>query len=181
VVSFTLLPLYPRPSSPRYPLYKRLGGPQNRTGCYEEKNLLPLQGIEPRLLGRPPRSLVAIPTELSRLPLHYKVKCTNISGLMHHVIKTYGAGGIAACILNIGNVWKLVATFTTFHPQRNSSRYLLAAQRKIPKFCKALSLWFFNYTDIMFWTSSIVWGISGIHTFQLWTLLPSSGGWFSIY
>jgi hypothetical protein len=45
-------PLVPIPGSGRY---------------REEKNLLPLQGIELRLPGRPARSLVAIPTELSRL------------------------------------------------------------------------------------------------------------------
>jgi hypothetical protein len=33
----------------------------------ERKISFPLSGIEPRLLGRPPRSLVGIPTELSRL------------------------------------------------------------------------------------------------------------------
>jgi hypothetical protein len=45
-------------------LYRRPGGPQIRSGRYgEEKNLLPLLGIEPRLLGLV-RSLVAISTEL---------------------------------------------------------------------------------------------------------------------
>jgi hypothetical protein len=33
----------------------------------KERNLLPLPETEPRLLGRPFRSLVTIPTELSRL------------------------------------------------------------------------------------------------------------------
>jgi hypothetical protein len=47
VVSFTPLPLYPRKKSPRYPLDRRLGGLQSRSGrCGEEKNLA-LQGIEP--------------------------------------------------------------------------------------------------------------------------------------
>jgi hypothetical protein len=32
VVSFTLLPLYPRRKSRRYPLDRRLGGPQSRSG-----------------------------------------------------------------------------------------------------------------------------------------------------
>jgi hypothetical protein len=53
--------------SPRYAFYRRLGRPQSWAGRYGEgKNLLPLPGIKPRLLGRPARSLVAIPTELSR-------------------------------------------------------------------------------------------------------------------
>jgi hypothetical protein len=52
---------------PRYPLYRRLGGPQSRPGCSgEEKNLFPLPGIESRLLGRPAPMLCAIPAELSR-------------------------------------------------------------------------------------------------------------------
>jgi hypothetical protein len=47
----------------RHPLYRRLGGPQCRSARYEKK-ILPLLVIEPRLLGH---SLVAMPTELSRL------------------------------------------------------------------------------------------------------------------
>jgi hypothetical protein len=35
--SFTPRPLYPGGKNPRYPLYRRLGGPQNRSG--NEKNL----------------------------------------------------------------------------------------------------------------------------------------------
>jgi hypothetical protein len=39
----------------------QLGGYQSRSEGYgEEKNLLPLQGIEPRFLGHPARSLAAI-------------------------------------------------------------------------------------------------------------------------
>jgi hypothetical protein len=45
VVSFTPRPIYPRGKSPRYPLNKRLCGPQSRSG----KNIFPLPGIEPRL------------------------------------------------------------------------------------------------------------------------------------
>jgi hypothetical protein len=47
-------------NSPRYPLYMR---PHSCCGRYgEEKNLLPLTGIEPRLL-LPAISVVAAPTE----------------------------------------------------------------------------------------------------------------------
>jgi hypothetical protein len=50
---------------PRYPMCRKLGGSQNRSGRYRvEKNLFPLPGIETRFLGRPACSLVAIPTEL---------------------------------------------------------------------------------------------------------------------
>jgi hypothetical protein len=53
------------PLSPRYPLDRRLAGPQSRSGSYgEEKNLLLLPGIEPRPSSPQP---VSIPTELSRL------------------------------------------------------------------------------------------------------------------
>jgi hypothetical protein len=38
VVSFTLRPLYPQGKSPRYPLDKRLGGPQSRSGHSGEEN-----------------------------------------------------------------------------------------------------------------------------------------------
>jgi hypothetical protein len=60
---------------PRYPLDRWLGGPQCRSGrCGEEKNLLTLLGIEPRLVSRPAHSQVAIPTELPRLPYHVIVR-----------------------------------------------------------------------------------------------------------
>jgi hypothetical protein len=51
--------------SPRYPLYRKLGGTQSRSGQYRrEKNLFPLQQIEPQSFSPQP---VAIATELSRL------------------------------------------------------------------------------------------------------------------
>jgi hypothetical protein len=62
-VSFT-----PRSLYPRYPLCRKLGGPQSRYERYgEDKNLFPLQGIETQFLGRPGRSLVTIPNKFSRL------------------------------------------------------------------------------------------------------------------
>jgi hypothetical protein len=57
VVSFTPRPLYPQGKSPRYPLARRLGGPQSRSGrCDEEKNSQPPPGIEPWNPDRPARS-----------------------------------------------------------------------------------------------------------------------------
>jgi hypothetical protein len=48
VVSFTPRPLYPQGKSPWYPLDRRLGGPQSRSGHGgEEKNSQPPPGIEP--------------------------------------------------------------------------------------------------------------------------------------
>jgi hypothetical protein len=62
VVSFTPRPLYSLGKSPRYPLDKRLGGPQNLCECCgEEKNCAPA-GIR-----TPAVQPVASPTELSRL------------------------------------------------------------------------------------------------------------------
>jgi len=65
VVSFTPRPLYPRGKSLRYPLDRRLGGPQSRSGRGgEEKNSQSLTGLEHPII-----QLVAqrYKTELSRL------------------------------------------------------------------------------------------------------------------
>jgi hypothetical protein len=56
----------PLGKEPRYRLSGRLIGP-GRFG--EEKNLPAPPVIKPRFLGRPARSLVTLPTELSRLCL----------------------------------------------------------------------------------------------------------------
>jgi hypothetical protein len=49
--SFTPRPLYPQGKSPWYPLDKRLGGPQSRSGRGgEEKNSHPLPGLEPLII-----------------------------------------------------------------------------------------------------------------------------------
>jgi hypothetical protein len=50
------LPLYPRGESPRYPLYRRLGGPQSRSGRHGEVKILVPPGLELRLLRLPTRS-----------------------------------------------------------------------------------------------------------------------------
>jgi hypothetical protein len=65
VVSFTSRPLYPQGKSPWYPLDRRLGGPQSRSGRGgEEKNSQTPSGIEPLNPDRPAHSLVVIPTDL---------------------------------------------------------------------------------------------------------------------
>jgi hypothetical protein len=57
VVSFTPRPLYHQGKRPWYPLDRRLGGPQSRSGRGgEEKNSQPPQGIEPQNPNRPARS-----------------------------------------------------------------------------------------------------------------------------
>jgi hypothetical protein len=51
VVNFTPRPLYPQRKSPWYPLDRRLGGTQNRSGYGdEEKNSQPLLGLEPLII-----------------------------------------------------------------------------------------------------------------------------------
>jgi hypothetical protein len=91
--SFTPRPLYLKGESPRYQLYRMLGGLQSRSGCYRvEKNILSLPGIEPR----PSSSLpVAIPTEVSRLPWYMSILHTyqlsfanNIGGMEGFPITT---------------------------------------------------------------------------------------------
>jgi hypothetical protein len=53
----------------RYLLRRRLGGSQSRFRWYGEENLIPVLEIEPRFLGRPPRTLDTTPTEVSRANL----------------------------------------------------------------------------------------------------------------
>jgi hypothetical protein len=70
MVSFTPLSLYPQGNSP---LYRGLAGPRNLSErCGEEKNVIPLSGIDPRLFARRAHSLVAIPTALYRLVLRWR-------------------------------------------------------------------------------------------------------------
>jgi hypothetical protein len=67
VVSFTLLPLYLRGQNPRYPLDRRLRGPQSWSGRRGEQKILEPTGTRtptPRSSSPWP---VAIPTALSRL------------------------------------------------------------------------------------------------------------------
>jgi hypothetical protein len=44
VVNFTPWPLYSRVKSPRYPLDRRLGGPQSRSGRFGEEKILDSSG-----------------------------------------------------------------------------------------------------------------------------------------
>jgi hypothetical protein len=65
IVSFVPQPLYPQGKSPLYPLDRRLGGPQSRSGRRGKvKNSQPLPGIVPSIIQP-----VAQPytTELTRL------------------------------------------------------------------------------------------------------------------
>jgi hypothetical protein len=63
----------PTGKSPSYPLDRRLGGPQSRSGCgSEEKNSQPPPEIEPEIPDRPAHSLVAIPTEISQCTVKHR-------------------------------------------------------------------------------------------------------------
>jgi hypothetical protein len=55
VVSFKPLPLYPQGKRPRYPLDRRLGGAQSRSGRHREVRISATTGLELRPLGRPAR------------------------------------------------------------------------------------------------------------------------------
>ena len=66
LVTFTSRPLYPR-----CPLNRRLAGPHSTSRRFgEDENLFSLPGVELKFFGRLARSLVAIPAEISGLPLY---------------------------------------------------------------------------------------------------------------
>jgi hypothetical protein len=68
VVSFTPRPLYPQGKSPWYPLGRRLGGPQSRSGRDGKvKNSQPLSELEPPIIQSVAQRYT---TELSRLSPH---------------------------------------------------------------------------------------------------------------
>jgi hypothetical protein len=54
--SFTPRPLYLRRKSPRYPLYRSLGGPQSRSGRHGGMKILDPTRLELRSFGRSARS-----------------------------------------------------------------------------------------------------------------------------
>jgi hypothetical protein len=69
VVGFSPRPLYPRGNGPRYPLDRRLGGPQSLSGpCGEEKNLAPA-GIQTLAV----HSIARLYTDWA-IPTHIKEK-----------------------------------------------------------------------------------------------------------
>jgi hypothetical protein len=87
VVSFTPLPLYPRGKSPRYPLDRRLGGPQRQSGqSGEVKILAPTWTQTPTLCLQPVASRYAdyaVPA----------LTCVCVSGGLPEVKKVGREGG----------------------------------------------------------------------------------------
>jgi hypothetical protein len=66
--SFTFLSLYHLRKSSRYPLYEKLDDSQSCSGnCGEDKNLIPLPGIEAEFRIHSSPKLFAVPTKLLRL------------------------------------------------------------------------------------------------------------------
>jgi hypothetical protein len=83
VVSFTPRPLYPRGKSSWCLLYRRLGGPQGRSGhCGIYKNPLPLPETEPRMSCSPTLYRLSYPNNyLIPLSLNVFLKITHILNL----------------------------------------------------------------------------------------------------
>jgi hypothetical protein len=81
VVSFTSQPPYNRGNSTPYPFYRKLGGPQSRSGRFGEDEIIfpPLRGIEPRFFGLPACSLVTTPTNLTRPSAYRRVQNCEIT------------------------------------------------------------------------------------------------------
>jgi hypothetical protein len=77
VVSFTHRPLCLQVKSPRYPLDRKLGGPQSRSGrCGDEKNSQPMPRLEPPIIQPVAERYM---TELSRLPCHTSNKLNKVN------------------------------------------------------------------------------------------------------
>jgi hypothetical protein len=113
VVSFTPRPLYPQGKSLRYPLDRRLGGPQSRSGRHgEEKNLGPTGTRSPT----PSSSRlypVAIPTELSRLCRGeevVKISCGSVQS-------AHQEGELSRLVLDHGPSWDQVLALPSVSQQ----------------------------------------------------------------
>jgi hypothetical protein len=121
MVSFTRWPLYPQGKRPRY---RKLGGPQSRSGRGgEEKNSQTLPELRPP--DRPARNpeLYQCATTAHYIErVRVKVKLS-LCLIKHHGMKTYcGSGCIAPRILDLGTRWRRVVSFTSrpLYPQRKS-------------------------------------------------------------
>jgi hypothetical protein len=92
VVSFAPRPLNPQGKSPWYPLDRRLGGPQSRSGRGgEEKNSQSLPGMEPKNPDRPARSPALYRLSCNGNGRHphdpWKLACRNNKWHVHHFLR----------------------------------------------------------------------------------------------
>jgi hypothetical protein len=146
VVTFMHLPLYRRRKSPRYPLHRRLGGPQSRSGrCGEDINFLPLTGIE--LEPSSPKFIIQI--------WHNKLNRNSWSWLAyeklqgHQILRTSRKG---ICFKSFENLQPEPVTLKS-PPHWNSKEkgtslwYIIAKQGSCSKIFPALltSLWRYEY------------------------------------
>ena len=133
----TLRPLYPWEKSPRYPLDRKLDGPQSAPGRFSDKKILLSLGIEPRLPGYVTHKPVAIIAELPCRPSGIKVVAVPL--MMNAVffdvtpcssVVTYRRFGRACCLhLPCGsggstffqNVGKLLPNCTASHSRGQNS------------------------------------------------------------
>jgi hypothetical protein len=103
VVSFTPRPIYPQRKSTWYPLDRRLGGSQSRSGRGgEEKNSQSLPGFEPRIIQRIAQHYT---TELSRLVIAWCVltpwsrvlEKLGVAKLVKKLLALYKNAGLSPC------------------------------------------------------------------------------------
>jgi hypothetical protein len=112
VVSFTTRPLYSHGKSPRYPLDRRLGGSQSRTGRGgEEKNSQRLPGLKPPIIQLTAQRYT---TELSRLIIYKIFLLRFFEVQMFFLIKVGNACNITVRPLH-----------GKMYPGRSNSRYVI--------------------------------------------------------
>jgi hypothetical protein len=89
VVRLSTRPLYSKVNGPHYPLPRRLGRPERRSGQFgDSKNPLPLLGIKPQFLSRPGRSQCPYSASAILTPLWRTLHSLNHASWYTHVRKT---------------------------------------------------------------------------------------------
>jgi hypothetical protein len=97
VVGFTNRPLYFRGNSPRYPLDRRLGGPQHRSKRHGEENILDSTGTRtptPRLSSFRVKAKITGFTETLAIT-NMTIRCANLKGNLNSTVaETSNLGAI---------------------------------------------------------------------------------------